>query len=196
MHPLVRFLFDNPLLLFLLVAWIGGAIARLAKAKQARQAAGGAPALPRRQPGEARRGEGPRSADEVAAEIRRALGLDGPNPPARREPAPVVERREPAPVRRADVERPPTPVVPTTQQRRLELHGAPHVGEQIQRRPTFRTPAASSSGIGGLGGRNPAVAAAQERRRRRFLPADLAQAIVTAEVLGPPVALRGQRRLF
>jgi hypothetical protein len=187
MHPLVRFLFDNPLLLFLLVAWIGGAIARLAKAKQARQAAGGAPALPRRQPGEARRGEGPRSADEVAAEIRRALGLDGPNPPA---------RREPAPVRRPDVERPPTPVVPTTQQRRLELHGAPHVGEQIQRRPTFRTPAASSSGIGGLGGRNPAVAAAQERRRRRCLPADLAQAIVTAEVLGPPVALRGQRRLF
>lgn len=198
MHPLVRFLFDNPLLLFLLVAWIGGAVARVAKRKQAQNAGGGA-AAPRRQPSGSSRGDGPRSADEVAAEIRRALGLDGPRESARREPQPPPVRREPAPVqspvRRSEVERPPTPVVPTTQQRRLELHKAPQVGEGVQRRPTFRPTPASASGIGGLGGRNADPAAVTQVRRRRFLPSDLAQAIVIAEVLGPPVAMRGERRL-
>lgn len=200
MSPLLRFLFDNPILIFILVAWVVGAIGNAAKAaKKAQQRQGGTP--PRARPPAARPASGPRSAEEVAAEIRRALGLDPtptppqPRPPVRVEPQPVVRRNVVAP------ERPPAPVVPTTQNRRLEIHVEPHVGEAMARQATvgqwrssLRAGGTTQSAMGQLGGGRELAPRRASRASSRFALGDLGRAVVLTEILGAPLALREPRR--
>lgn len=214
MDWLLRLLSDNPILLFFVVAWVAGMLGNVAKAaKKARQSQGGA-ATPRAKPPSAWPADPaanrPRSPDEVAAEIRRALGLDPPAAPARPEPAkpvskpvnkPVAKPRPVAPPRPASTlgrrpqpaERAPTPVMPTTQHRHLELHADSHVGEALQRRAAAPPPAAVQRSFGGLGGRNPVVRHEHLEVPRRYAMNDVTRAIVMAEILGPPVSMREPR---
>ncbi len=206
MRDLLRFLFENPILLFIVVAWIAGAIGNAVKAarKQQRQQQPAPPVRTRPAAPQA----GPRTADEVAAEIRRALGLDPPQAPPRPAPPPTPAPRPvappPAPARPAawpevsrreapSPERPPTPVVPTTQARKLEMHVVPHVGEQIQRRAAVKPATAAPRGIGELGGRSTAPARRAAGGSSRYALDDLKRAFVLAEILGPPLASRPER---
>lgn len=221
MNPLLRFLLDNPLLLLLIAGWVFGAVANAAKAAKRRQGGGGASPSPRQEPRSAPTA-GPRTEDDVAREIRRALGLDPPAaPPAQRaepraEPRPVappIVRPEPVrlpptprsqPVRPQPVrpqpsaarggERPPTPVVPTTNRRKIEVHVDPHVGQEMQRRSAVRPSTAQDRGLGELGGRVEHRSDARRLAGSRYRPQDLRQAIVLTEVLGPPLAMRDEPR--
>jgi hypothetical protein len=191
MDRLIDFLRQNPILVFIGLAWLAGMIGNAVKvARKVRER--GAPPPPRRMPAsrppQAPGGPAPRpSAEDIAAEMRRILGMEpSPGPASPRpsaEPAPVPRRPPVAP------ERPPTPVVPTTQARRLEIHVDPHVGEDIGRREVRPIAARTAPGLGALGGRAPA---AQRRRdaAHRFPLDDLRSALVLSEILGPPLALR------
>ncbi len=196
---LLQLVIDNPWLLFIAVAWLAGMIGNAAKAaKKARERAGqpGAPSRslrPQSTPATPRQ----RSAEEVAAEMRRLLGL---SPEAKEERKVEVRREPPPPSPRRSVrwdvvepERSPAPALPSTQDRRLEIHDAPHVGERIQHRHSVQSGRvgqhAPGSSFGTLGGR---VHEAQQKRRTatRFPLDDLKRAFVLSEILRPPLALR------
>lgn len=194
MRQLFDFLMQRPILLFVLVAWIAGMIGNAAKAmRKARERAEAQRRMPPAGPPPVRtvgrsQAPGQASADDIAAEMRRILGME--TVPRRTAPAPT-----PAPVRRATLqaERPPTPVLPTTQQRHIEIHVDPHVGESIGDRIERHSSAAATrrdtSSLGSLGGR---VHAHRGRREaaHRFALDDLRTALVLNEILGPPLALR------
>lgn len=198
MDRLLKILIEHPYLILILAAWIGGAIANAAKAaKKARERAEtqrrvspparSAPATP-----------GQRSADEIAEEMRRILGMEEP-----------VRRTRPAEARKAEVptsvqktrapqrpprdvpapERPPAPVMPSTQARALELHVAPHVGDAIRGRHLPEGARARTADLGTLGGRVHGRTARRAAGSRYALD-DLKRAFVLAEVLGPPLSLR------
>src|SRR5262245_32100523 len=82
MRGFFEFLKDNPIVLFLLVAWVAGMIGNIGKAaKKARERAERSQNAPPSQPAQTRPPSqpaepGPRSAEEVAREMRRILGLD------------------------------------------------------------------------------------------------------------------------
>jgi hypothetical protein len=181
-QKLVRFLTQNPIVLFVVVAWVAGVIGNVVRAAKKRNQQ--APSSPQR-PSPARP---QRSAEEVAAEMRRILGL----PPERStsnsepQPKPVVVRRE------VPTERPPTPVMPSAQDRRLVLHGDSHVGEGMQRREAPHGSQAPRSAIGSLGGRvsQSARQEVQVSRRRLVALDDMKRAFVMNEVLGKPLGLR------
>ncbi|MCB9885022.1 MAG: hypothetical protein H6838_05990 [Planctomycetes bacterium] len=98
-------------------------------------------------------------------------------------------------------ERPPTPVVPTTQSRRLEVHVDPHVGEaigkshSIGRRSSLRSASATHRSMGQLGGGRKQVLERETASRSRFALGDLGRALVLNEILSPPVALREPRSM-
>src|SRR5689334_16720351 len=118
MGELLRFLKNNPILLVIVLAWVAGAIGNVIKAAKARERH----VRKMTEPAErVRRSEPPRiepkrpaqrSPDEVAAEMRRILGMDVETVPVAPERAPAVVR----PKRREVVEpeRPPAPALPTT----------------------------------------------------------------------------------
>lgn len=200
MDRLLKILIEHPYLILILAAWIGGAIANAAKAaKKARERteaqrrisppARSAPATP-----------GQRSADEIAEEMRRILGMEEPvrrtrPAPARGRaevpaPAPKPARALPRPLRDVPTpERPPAPVMPSTQARALEIHVDPHVGDAIKGRQLPEGARARKADLGTLGGR---VHSGTARRvaGSRYALDDLKRAFVLAEVLGPPLALR------
>lgn len=194
MDRLLRFLLDNPIIAVVVVFWIFGAInnARTAakrREQSARRAERGPAAEPahERQP-PARLPE--TDAEQVAREMRRILGLPETAPQARPAPRPVAP---PPPVERRAVERPPTPVRPTTQARKLDVSTrrtqiGSHVGEAMAHRR-----AAPSAEIGSLGGR---VESGPGSRQRdvRFAMTDLRRVLVLGEILGPPLALRDPTR--
>lgn len=200
MDRLLRFLLEQPLLLIVLVAWIAGIAGNIAKAaKQAReraerQARGGR--MPEPDPASVDVPAEPQlsqeSVEAIAKEMEQLLRKE-----AERQPEPgSVAVPPPLPRRPVDVvepERPPTPVVPTTQKRRLPIHVEPHVGEQIERRQVLasgrigeRSP---SQELGTLGGRRLPVAQRRAAGRRYALD-DLKRVVVLNEILGPPLALR------
>lgn len=194
-----RILREHPYLLLILIAWIVGAIGNVAKAaRRSRERA----EQQRRMPPILRTESPPpsptqRSADDVAAEMRRILGMEGPVQRPRPVEAEVHVPAKPRPApRRRDVvvsERPPTPVAPTTQARALEIHVDSHIGDGIKARHLDASPKgarARDREMGTLGGR---VHAAVRRRTEgaRYSLDDLKTAFVLSEILGPPMSLRG-----
>ncbi|MCA8976589.1 MAG: hypothetical protein KDC98_17845, partial [Planctomycetes bacterium] len=146
MDQLLEILKRHPWLLFVAVAWIAGAVGKVAQGQKkaaeraARRqppevpsAAGSAPPPLRRAAPKARpAAPASREPDEIAAEMRRILGLDVDTGAVQPRTSPPIVR---APVRRpVEPERAPTAVVPTTGQRHLALHEAPHVGEAVMKR--------------------------------------------------------------
>ena len=223
MGRLFDFLVNNPILILILVAWLAGIVGNAGKAAQkARERAEraeraepakSAPSPPASRPPSQPAEPGTRSAEEVAREMRRILGLDreeGPERPSEPPPRPVpqgVESRGESPRsaslrpaaeevgRRefAAAERPPTPVMPTTQERRITLHVDPHVGDRIAGRQAPQSGRVGKhepgSALGSLGGR---VAGPTQRRRmsQRYDLDNLPKALVLNEILGKPLALR------
>ena len=193
MQRLIQFLFDHPILMFVLVAWAAGMIGNVIRsAKKARERAEQQRRMPqaRREHAPPAAPEQPRSTEDVAAEMRRILGME--TEPVRPRPRPVAPPPpQPPPPRapRAEAgERPPQISLPTTQDRKLEIHVDPHVGEVMQRRH-MAPKTAADRGLGTLGGRT-----ARQRRRMgigdRYSLADLKTAFVLSEIIGPPRALR------
>jgi hypothetical protein len=198
MRGLFDFLLQNPILIFILLAWVAGMVGNVMKAARktrersehqrrmpaARPSqapppvrAAGRPAAPG-QPGQP-------SSDDIAAEMRRILGMEPTASPTR----PAARPTQPAPRRRlVEAERPPTPALPTAQQRKLELHIDPHVGERIGKGEKKR-PRIEASVMGTLGGRVQRQVRVREAADR-FPRSNLRQAVVLSEILGPPLALR------
>lgn len=112
-------------------------------------------------------------------------------------PRQPVERAEPLPVRArrdaATPERAPTPVQPSTNRRRLDIHVDPHVGESIGKRARVGSGKVGDHALGELGGRAHAPMARAVRGARYELD-DLKRAFVLSEILGPPLASRPERR--
>lgn len=217
MRGLWEFLTANPILFLFIGAWVIGAIGNAVRSRNARQkreearstrrqsdpiapaqrveprasrptAASAPPPVPQQQPTSAR---GP---DEIAAEMRRILGLEQEPPPRAPEVMPRVEPvRRPAGSRPVPPELPPTPLAPATAARMLERHIDPHVGEGITSRK-----AAGSGRVGkhdrawgSLGGRRRDIAIEVAGQRERIVDfRDLKRIIVGAEILGPPIAFR------
>jgi hypothetical protein len=112
-------------------------------------------------------------------------------------PRPPVERAEPLPARArrdaATPERAPTPVQPSTNRRRLDIHVDPHVGESIGKRARVGSGKVGDHTLGELGGRAHAPMARAVRGARYELD-DLKRAFVLSEILGPPLASRPERQ--
>jgi hypothetical protein len=128
--------------------------------------------------------------------MRRILGMDVETMPVEHQPAPAVVR----PRRRevVEAERPPAPAVPTTQDRHLEVHVDPHVGEGIRHRlspQSGRVGAHEGQQFGTLGGRVHDRAVRRVAGSRLVDLADLKRAFVTNEILGAPLALRGPNEM-
>jgi hypothetical protein len=194
MRRFLALLMEHPELLFIAVVWIAGMLGQLGKLAKKR-----APSLPPSPPSN----EG-LDAEAVAREMRRIL-RQPESESERVEPTPVpvtvVKRQAPLTERRSRtplVERPPTPVAPTTSARRLPLHAASHVGESMEQRARRQRSVLGEHGraheLGGLGGRVHQASATREAVHRYALD-DLKRAFVLAEVLGPPLAIRRDREV-
>ena len=220
MDKLIELLIKNPILLFVLLAWVAGAIGQQLKKK-----GGGdgkrTPAGRRssRRKAKAERGpevqqpvaqqqqapvaqKAPKSAggplagstaqtpDQIAREMRRILGLEQQPPAPAKSPAPPPP---PPPITRPPIERPPEPIYVSTSERTLESHVDPHVGERIRDRHLRESQVGKPrAGRGKLGGLGGRV----ESRKRvasagsRYSLDDLRKAIVINEILSPPVSVR------
>jgi hypothetical protein len=199
MRRLIEWLLANPLIAMIVLIWLVGAIGR-AVSKTA-----GTPGRPRRGPGAPPAGgdlptgmEPPvvqpaerRTQEEVAAEMRRILGMEPARPPTPARVQTPVPPRVP-PLRRdvAHSERPPQPLQPRSLGQ-FAVQVDPHVGERIRARQAPATGAVGRSELGQLGGR-------QGRTRRRIARGgtglidlqNLPRAIVMREILDRPLALR------
>ena len=216
MQRVIDFLIANPLVLLILFAWVAGMIGNIGKAaKKARERTERTErtrsATPAQQPQHPQqppaREPGTRSAEEVAQEMRRILGLDPEHEeeqPSEPPPQPRPLSKPPAPLggpsgsvpqevgrRELAAERPPTPVMPTTQERRIVTHVDPHVGERIARRAVQGGLVGKHepSPLGTLGGRVSGPARAR-RKSVRYSLDDVQKALVLNEILGKPLALR------
>jgi hypothetical protein len=197
-NRLLRFLFENPILLVIVGLWIAGVVGNVLKAAQRRQQQGRGADRPQPEVRERPRPEADerRSAEEVAREMRRILGMEESAPPEPKETEVVRPRPVPVVVRRdvALPERAPTPARPTTQARRLPKHVDPHVGERIQQRHGPQSGRVGhkeqGKGLGSLGGRVQEVHGLKRQRRGLVDLTDLQRAFVMSEVLGKPLALR------
>lgn len=206
MQRLIEFLMANPWVALIVVAWVAGMIGNIGKAakktreraERAAERAKSAPSQPQARsqsrPPSLPAEPGSRSAEEVAKEMRRILGLDREEEPE--QPSAPPPRRPPEEVARRDVvtpERPPTPVMPTTQERKIKVHVDPHVGDRIAGRQSPQSGLVGkkepSSALGSLGGR---VGGPTHRRRmsQRFSLDNIPKALVLNEILGKPLALR------
>lgn len=189
MQQFLRILFDNPILILILVGWLFSALAGAASKAAKRQA------QPRRRPefdavrdkqrqadqarvpsGESR----PRTPDDIARELREMLGLEpGPTrpPPSVREPAARTEpQRDLGDASTIDV-----PTVPVGELRkelarkRAKQKALSQVGKQH---------------VGGLLEHHIAAPSRGGQRRLAFDRAHAVAAIIGMEVLGSPRALR------
>lgn len=213
MQDLLRLLSRHPELAIIVVIWVVGFIASmLQKAKKAQEARRRRESLPtmevpRSEPSApvAMPAPPPRATrqdpEAVAREMRRILGMEPtagdtgvstePEPPLRRRPVADMPpsstrpRWDPAP------ERAPTPVVPTTNKRHLEIHVDPHVGDGIRRRTAPVSGAVGAHALGELGGRGPTGERARRRVGSRLVDLhDLKRAIVLREIFDAPLGLR------
>lgn len=217
---LLELLLREPLLLVILLGWIAGGIGKLAQAKKKRAAserrsAEATPTLPNAAgaqgslPQAAERARRARTKEEVAAEMRRILGMEPtplqkptvkakapapkPPPPPQRipigqplsRPAPALGRQVEA--NEGDVGSHP---MRPSQFARVGTHVDPHVGESMQARKSPRSGGVAAFELGTLGGRPAAVRFAGAARRGLVELGDLKRAIVLTEILGAPRALR------
>ncbi|MBK8976758.1 MAG: hypothetical protein IPM29_12640 [Planctomycetes bacterium] len=228
MPDLFRFLFDNPILLILLVSWLvsslGGAMQRAARkaAEQQRRAGGGGSEAPR--PAAARptvvRAGRPRparsEAEDIAREIRRAMGLEDAAAPRSAEvppERPAAARATPPAVPGSAVRRAAAPPPHSREQVLADSNEGPRRGSLVDE---LREKAAHRVDISALRRRTSAAAGAAIRSRHlsKLRPhigggpaagataaaqvgvrplIDLhrpAAAIIALEILGPPVGLR------
>lgn len=203
-------LLREPLVLLLLVSWVLGGLGKILQAKKKRdevarrrrEAHGDLGSQPEieesRQP---RR----RTPEEVAAEMRRVLGMDPapaarpaqPAPRQKPQPKPLVkpqQRLEFAGREAAEGDRGPQPMR-VSQLGRVDIHVDPHVGENVQRRAAPTSGGVASHELGTLGGRQHRRAAATAQRARGLVDlSDLSRAFVLREILDEPRALRGWDR--
>jgi outer membrane biosynthesis protein TonB len=205
MQQLIRLLLDNPLIALVLVSWLLGSLGGVFKAakkakkeQEQRSQQGPAPAPPRR-----------RTPEEVAAEMRRILGVDPvepvPKPKPMPKPKPVkpatkVAKSVPKPVLPSDAERAPRAAIGKPMARMEAPHLQSSLGRSIEKRHTPATGQVGSHEVGnqalrnvalqGLGGR---VARLHHRTRaggNLVDLRDLARAIVLREVIDRPLSLR------
>ncbi len=200
MQDLFDIIRNNPLLSLLAAGWvlsmIGGAITRAARKSggQRRQVQRTRPQLgPGPTPPELRRPDPSQpSAEDIAAEIRRVMGME-------EAPRPMV-------LRETSVAPPPTDVPARAPEAHLEHLGEgvgglrsridPHVGEGVAHRHAPTSGGVGARVLGSLGGRvkPPAEtgpgAGPPTRRVKRFDLSDPAAVLVTLEILGKPRALR------
>jgi hypothetical protein len=199
MQRLIEFLMANPWVALIVVAWVAGMIGNIGKAakktRERAERARSAPSQPQSRQQSLPAEPGRRSAEEVAKEMRRILGLD-PEAETEQPSEPPPPRRVSEEVARRDVvtpERPPTPVMPTTQERKIKVHVDPHVGNRIAGRQSPQSGRVGKkepgSAIGSLGGR---VGGPTHRRRmsQRFSLDNIPKALVLNEILSKPLALR------
>jgi hypothetical protein len=198
----------DPVLLILAAAWIFGILSRIvagarnAAAKRRKMQQGSRPTA--RDPMQAGRAVRTRPAEppprprpraqptqeEVAAEMRRILGLDPGAPPRRLEAA--EEPAPPRPPRREPLagDRPPEPLRTSTLGQ-LTVQVDPHVGGGILQR---RAPISGSVGaqqLGMLGGRTRVLARGGRRGASPLVDlSNLPRAIVLREILDRPLGLR------
>jgi len=214
---LIEFFARNPVLLLVAVVWLLGMIGNVAKAARKareraaqRQASLPSPqptpvAEPRSSPTAGGRPMAKREADAVAREMRRILGLEpvagdsserieAPRPAPKPAARPLVRAEAPR-LRRnvAEPEKPPAPMQSSTNRRRLAIHVDPHVGESIGKRARVGSGKVGGHALGELGGRVHAPVARAVRGARYALD-DLKRVFVLSEILGPPLALRPERR--
>lgn len=193
-------LLREPLVLLLLVSWVLGGLGKILQAKKKRdeyarrrrEAAGTFGSQPEiDEPQRPRR----RTPEEVAADMRRMLGMD---------PAPALRPAQPKPQARPETEprqreaaegdRGPQPVR-LSQLGRVDIHVDPHVGEKVQRRAAPTSGGVASHELGTLGGRQHQRAAVTAQRARGLVDlSDLSRAFVLREILDEPRALRGWDR--
>lgn len=222
MRDLIEILRQNPILILILATWVLGGLGKVLQrtrdARSRQQPTGtSGPAAPSES--ESRRP----TPEEVAREMRRALGLDPepertipPERPAEPEPRrtiehdfddeapveaparplPVVRKPAPPPLPRRSVirpEAPPTPLRPRDLGR-MPVHVAPQVGAGMQQRKGPATGAVGAHALGTLGGRDEQRRA---RPRRAGSPLvdlhDLPRAVVLREIFDLPLSLREPR---
>ncbi len=197
---LIGRLLREPLVLVVLVSWIAGGIGKVLQAKKKRDAALGRARSPierlDRDRAESRAPSGRRSPEEVAAEMRRLLGMDRPaaaTPPPQPRPQPIRPvTPPPVPQRREATEgdRGTQPMRPSTLGR-VATHVDPHVGEGVQRRAAPTSGGVAAHELGTLGGRSHAAGSRRAQSSRGLVDlADLSRAIVLREILDAPRALR------
>jgi hypothetical protein len=214
LEALLRLLNDNPWLWVVAIAWIAGVVGNITRGKQQKERAEarrearriGRPGTEgaggddeEREPREQQRPmpQAARTEAEIAREMRRILGVEeAPAPPS---PAPPVPPPLVVRPRRAVIapERAPTPVMPTAGARHLPIHVESHVGDAMGRRAPVGSGRvgehAAGEELGNLGGRTPVRGRARSLRNRYAID-DLKRILVLNEILGPPLALRGERR--
>jgi hypothetical protein len=190
MGRLIEFLLNNPLIALLVIGWllsaVGQAVAKGRRAAAGAPRQGGAPPRPARAPQQ-------RSPEEIAAEMRRILGMDPrPAPPApARPPAPAA--RPPAP-RLQHADEPRLGDAPVAVGSRpigdLAVKVDPHVGETIRQRRAPATGSVGAVALGDLGGRQRTGRVIERRGSSLVDLQDLPRAIVLREILDRPLALR------
>ncbi len=213
---LIELLLREPLILVIVIGWIAGGIGKAIHAKkkraelQQRRAPSSPPtvanggsqgSLPQR----AETARRARTAEEVAAEMRRILGMEpallakreqkpAPKPAAPRQPpAPPLRRPEAAePLRRQEASEGDvgSHVMRPSQFARIGTHVDPHVGESMQARKSPRSGGVAAHEMGTLGGRGRSVSAVSEHHRGLAQLGDLKRAIVIFEILSAPRAMR------
>jgi hypothetical protein len=204
MQQLIRLLLDNPLIALVLVSWLLGSLGGVFKAakkakkeQEQRSQQGPAPAPPRR-----------RTPEEVAAEMRRILGVDPVQPlPAPKpipKPKPVkpptkvatkVGKAAPKPVLPSDAERAPRAAVGKPIVRMEAPHLQSSLGRGIEKRQTPATGQVGGHEVGNQGLRNLGGRVARLHHRTRAGGnlvdlRDLARAVVLREVIDRPLSLR------
>lgn len=201
---LIGRLLREPLVWLLLVSWVLGGLGKIVQAKKKRDEIanrrrdakgdfGARPEIAEPQP--PRR----RTPEEVAAEMRRVLGMEpspspnSPKPSQQARPMPQP-RAEFAGREAAEGDRGPQPMR-VSQLGRVDIHVDPHVGENVQRRAAPTSGGVASHELGTLGGRQHQRAAAASQRARGLVDlSDLSRAFVLREILDEPRALRGWDR--
>ena len=204
MDWIIQLIEEYPFLLLLVGFWVlsmvGGAItkaARKAKQQQRGQQQRGQQRRPLSpQPGQAQTRElrapsrpARPTAEEVAAEIRRVMGME-------EAPRPVVQEPiQPPPQPPPHVESLHTPEAGfehfAEEVGGLQPNVDPHVGEEVSQRHVPSSRVTPRRELGTLGGRvHRAKPKTFRERMRRFNLDDPAAVMVTLEILGPPRALR------
>ena len=141
---------------------------------------------------------GPKTPDQIAAEMRRIFGLEDKSPatpppstPAPNPPAPV--RMEPQPTASSSSA---GRAVKSTYETSIDSH----VGEAARDHHLLESTVGQVRGdrgaIGNLGGRVRKRKPVKASASRRFPLGDLRRVIVMNEILSPPVSLRGDDRIF